>query len=76
MLFVADRGLGIPQEQRLVVLERFRKLDPSRPGRGCGLGLAIVAAIAKHHAATLLLMDAAPGLRVEMQFSPAYASPP
>jgi len=75
VLSVVDRGPGIPQDQRPVVLERFRKLDPSRHGPGCGLGLAIVAAIARHHGATLMLMDAAPGLRVEIRFPPADALP-
>jgi signal transduction histidine kinase len=67
-VFVADGGPGIPESNRRAALERFRKLDTSRPGPGCGLGLAIVAAIAKRHAAALCLFDARPGLRVELQF--------
>jgi signal transduction histidine kinase len=68
-VFVADRGPGIPAHHHAVVLERFRKLDSSRRDPGCGLGLAIVAAIAKYHNAALHLLDAGPGLRVEMRFS-------
>jgi signal transduction histidine kinase len=67
-IFVADRGPGIPEGQRAIALDRFRKLNTSRSGRGCGLGLSIVAAIARRHAAVLSLLDAKPGLRVELQF--------
>jgi len=72
-LFVVDRGLGVPAEERSAVLQRFRRLDPSRSGAGSGLGLAIVAAIAKRHGAVLDLTDAAPGLKVELRFPDAAA---
>lgn len=67
-VFVADRGPGIPEAQRSAALESFRKLNANRSGGGCGLGLSIVAAIARRHAAVLSLLDAKPGLRVELQF--------
>jgi signal transduction histidine kinase len=67
-VYVADQGPGVPQELRSLVLLRFRRLDDSRNGGGCGLGLAIVAAIAKRHGAELRLLDNHPGLRVELQF--------
>lgn len=67
-LFVADCGPGIPADQRADVLERFHKLDGSRARRGSGLGLAIVAAVAKRHDAALALLDAQPGLKVELHF--------
>jgi signal transduction histidine kinase len=69
VLYVADQGGGVPPEQRAAVLQRFRRLDPSRSGVGCGLGLAIVAAIAGRHGASLTLGDAGPGLRVELRFT-------
>lgn len=68
ILHVSDRGAGVPADQRAAVLQRFRRLDPSRSGVGCGLGLAIVAAIAARHGARLTLGDADPGLRVELTF--------
>jgi two-component system, OmpR family, sensor kinase len=48
---VEDDGPGIPLEQRELVFERFHRTDPARDraSGGAGLGLAIVAAIAKAH---------------------------
>lgn len=60
---VADRGNGIPPEKRASVIERFVRLDDSRSQPGLGLGLSLVAAIAKLHGGELLLEDNAPGLR-------------
>ncbi len=43
-----DDGPGIPHSQRAYVLERFSRLEDSRPADrgGAGLGLAIVAGVA------------------------------
>jgi signal transduction histidine kinase len=43
------------------VLERFVRLDTSRTTPGSGLGLSLVAAIARQHGATLELSDTRPG---------------
>jgi signal transduction histidine kinase len=43
-------------------------LETSRSAAGSGLGLALVAAIARLHAADLKLEDNAPGLRVVLAF--------
>ncbi len=65
-LTVADRGPGAgPDPERLTA--RFAQGDPSR-GSGAGLGLALVAAVAKLHGARLTLEDNAPGLRAVMRF--------
>ena len=68
LLAVADDGPGIPVEERGNVLRRFYRLDASRQSPGAGLGLALVAAIAKLHGAQLALSDNGRGLRVEMTF--------
>ena len=48
---VADRGPGIPEDQREEVFQPFRRLEPSRSKAtgGVGLGLAIARTIARGH---------------------------
>ena len=53
---------------RARVLERFVRLDASRSSPGSGLGLSLVAAVAKLHRAELRLEDNVPGLRVVLSF--------
>lgn len=57
VLSVADTGPGIPAEDRTRVLEQFVRLDPARSTRGNGLGLSLVAAIARLHDAQVALSD-------------------
>jgi signal transduction histidine kinase len=63
-LAVSDTGPGIPLQEREKVLRPFYRLEASRTTQGSGLGLSLVAAIAKRHDAKLSLSDNAPGLRV------------
>lgn len=70
---VSDRGPGIPARERARVLDRFVRLDESRGGGGAGLGLSLVAAVARLHGAGLALEDNRPGLRATLRF-PAEAS--
>jgi two-component system, OmpR family, sensor histidine kinase CiaH len=65
-LEVADRGPGIPADQRGKVFERFYQLDRSRSGSGAGLGLAIARWIISAHGGTMTLMDNEPGLMVRV----------
>jgi len=67
-LTVADTGPGVPAADRSRVLERFVRLDASRGGPGAGLGLSLVAAVARLHGATLVLDDNRPGLCVALSF--------
>ncbi len=71
VLCVADNGPGIPQEQRERVLQRFVRLDDSRGTPGSGLGLSLVAAVAKLHDVKLELGDNRPGLKVTLTFPQA-----
>jgi signal transduction histidine kinase len=50
-LEVADRGPGVPQEDRARIFERFVRLDRTRARNpeGSGLGLAIVEQVARSH---------------------------
>ena len=59
---VADNGPGIPEAERAQVTERFYRGDASRGTSGVGLGLSIVAAVARLHGGSLLLADNHPGL--------------
>ena len=62
-LIVADDGPGIPPGEREKVLARFYRLEASRTTKGSGLGLALVAAVARLHYGRIELSDNAPGLR-------------
>ena len=63
-LVVADNGSGVPADDKDRVLERFVRLEKSRVQPGSGLGLSLVAAIARLHGGKLSLEDNRPGLRV------------
>ena len=71
VLEVADRGPGIPPDERERVLERFARLDASRHLPGTGLGLSFVRAVADLHEVRLELTDNEPGLRVKLIFPDA-----
>lgn len=68
MIEVADRGPGVPEDQRQAALRRFGRLDQARSTPGSGLGLSLAATIARMHGGELTLLDNGPGLvvRVEM----------
>ncbi len=66
LLTVADRGPGIPAADREQALRRFGRLDASRTQPGTGLGLSLVAAVARMHGGTVRLEDNAPGLRATL----------
>jgi signal transduction histidine kinase len=59
---VADNGPGIPDDEKARATERFYRADSSRGKAGVGLGLSVVAAVAKLHAGVLMLADNDPGL--------------
>ena len=68
---VEDDGPGIPPEDREEAMRPFTRLDPARNqdrGSGVGLGLAIVADIARTHGGVLRLgeSESLGGLRADM----------
>lgn len=67
LLAVSDHGRGIPEADRERVLKRFVRLDASRSQPGTGLGLSLVAAVARMHGGRLRLEDNAPGLRMVLE---------
>ena len=77
LLSVADDGPGVDPKDRDRILERFVRLEKSRTTPGSGLGLSLVAAIARAHNAVLRFEDglsrngdkgAERGLRIIMEF--------
>jgi signal transduction histidine kinase len=72
---VADNGPGVPPEERERIFQRFYRMENSRTNPGTGLGLSLVAAVAKLHGAHLTASDNHPGLRISLHFSSDVASP-
>ncbi|TCZ52755.1 sensor histidine kinase [Roseicella aquatilis] len=68
---IADTGPGIPPEERAAVFRRFWRGDRSRSTQGQGLGLNLVAAIAKLHGFGIRLADSRPGCTIELLCWPA-----
>jgi signal transduction histidine kinase len=66
---VADRGPGITAADRVRVLKRFVRLEESRTKPGTGLGLSLVAAVARLHRGEVRVEDNAPGLKVILALS-------
>lgn len=67
-LAVADNGPGVPASDRARITQRFIRLEAARSTAGNGLGLALVAAIAKLHGASLTFRDNQPGLAIRLHF--------
>jgi signal transduction histidine kinase len=64
---VADRGPGVAPQDRERALQRFVRLEKSRSQPGSGLGLSLVAAVARLHGGSIRLEDNAPGLRAVLR---------
>ena len=60
-LSVSDRGPGIAEGEKALVLERFKRGSTSAAKAGSGLGLSIVKRVVEAHRGTLELMDRAGG---------------
>lgn len=63
---VADTGPGVTMADRALISRRFIRLDSSRSQSGHGLGLNLVAAVARLHRGELRFDDNQPGLIVEL----------
>lgn len=53
LLWVSDTGEGIAVDEQPTIFERFSRGRASNHGKGAGLGLAIVASIARAHGGTV-----------------------
>lgn len=65
-LSVSDTGPGIPAADHERVVQRFVRLDGSRSRPGSGLGLSLVAAVARIHGGRLVFQDNRPGLQASL----------
>jgi signal transduction histidine kinase len=63
---VADNGPGIAPAEREAVLRRLYRAESSRHTPGNGLGLSMVAAVARLHDMKLSVSDASPGCRIDL----------
>lgn len=69
VISIADDGPGIPADECEHVFKRFYRLEHSRYAPGNGLGLSLVAAVARLHGARIEMLDNAPGLRLRLWFA-------
>lgn len=65
-IVVADNGPGIPDEEKPRAVERFYRGENPSGAPGVGLGLTLVAAVARLHDGALVLSDNHPGLRASV----------
>jgi two-component system, OmpR family, sensor histidine kinase TctE len=74
-LSVEDNGVGIPEDARSKVFERFYRIEGT-PGEGSGLGLAIVKEVVERHNGVLSVQSGATsGTRIIATFAAATAAP-
>jgi signal transduction histidine kinase len=69
VISISDDGPGIPPCEHEHVFKRFYRLEQSRYTPGNGLGLSLVAAVARLHGARIELLPNAPGLTVKLWFA-------
>jgi len=70
LVSISDDGPGIPPCEHEHVFKRFYRLEQSRYTPGNGLGLSLVAAVARLHGARIELLPNTPGLKVKLWFAP------
>jgi len=68
---VSDSGIGVPDDEKESVFQRFYRVGKSRSLPGNGLGLSLVSAVAEIHKGVITLSDhypgaALPGLTVQV----------
>ncbi|WP_425046352.1 ATP-binding protein [Primorskyibacter sp. S87] len=66
-LSVRDRGPGVPEAALETLARPFVTLDEARADQNSGLGLALVAAIARLHGGTLTFRNLSPGFEARLE---------
>ena len=74
MLIVSDQGPGVPQEERALIFERFKRGRETGGEAGFGLGLAIGRELAQRMGGSLVLADSdRPGATFTLHLQPTEA---
>jgi signal transduction histidine kinase len=73
---VADRGPGVPDDERERIFERFHRGRSARAQSGFGLGLAIGRELAERMNGTLVLADSEAGARFRLTLPATTGSSP
>jgi signal transduction histidine kinase len=76
LLWLRDHGPGVDPEQYEHFLQPFTRAETNRLRPGTGLGLAIVQRTMVRHEGRVVLINANPGLRVELYLPRCNASNP
>ena len=66
-LSVSDDGPGVPEMDRAKIMQRFFRGEASRSTPGNGLGLSLVAAVARSHGGEMRIGEATRGLSVVIE---------
>ncbi|MAN19383.1 MAG: two-component sensor histidine kinase, partial [Synechococcus sp. EAC657] len=74
VLHVLDQGPGIPETERALVLQRFRRGSTAAGTRGTGIGLALVEAWMRAMGGALVIAEA-PGGGADLQLRFRLAPP-
>lgn len=72
---VEDEGPGIPDDERLLIFERYYRASSTRPQAGIGIGLSIVRKIVTLHGG-LAAVDGGPGMGSRFRIWLPYAAKP
>ncbi|TVR11357.1 MAG: sensor histidine kinase [Salinarimonadaceae bacterium] len=75
LIDVTDHGPGIPEADLERAQERFVRLESARTRPGFGLGLSLVAGVARLHDGSLLLENAGPGLKATLDLPLSSPAP-
>jgi two-component system sensor histidine kinase TctE len=78
VILVSDRGPGIPDQEKELVLERFIRGQAGQAQAGSGLGLSIVRTVVAAHGGRLALLDRPGGglqARVELPVAAGHGTP-
>ena len=75
-LELSDNGIGIPEDQRELVFERFHRAHPQDERySGTGLGLAICRTIVERHGGTIVALPGPDGVGTTFRFDLPAADP-